>query len=232
MSRCELEPAVEVTKDGTDNSSGDHANQTRKNEGVIDHELADVGRTGAVELQSSQVRRVGRQDVVTVAGGDHGDCDAGRNTDLDSDRQNDGHSSGLRVHELGHDQQHHGVEPGVGRDSARQSNLQFRQVSLEEGVRHPRHAVHGSDSDSASAEHGALANVSSAGAAEDHHQSAGSQHHHLNDERHGHSLAAEHRTETLGSTEDSHDCHAPEEDPEGSPLRLEIGRAELQSMSR
>ena len=162
MSRCELEPAVEVTKAGTDNGSSDHANQTRDDEGVIDHELADVSRTGAVKLQSRKVRRVGRQDVVAVAGGDHGDRDAGRNTDLNSDRQNDGHSSSLGVHELGHDQQHHGVEPGVGRDSARQSLLQFRQVSLEEGVRHPSHAVHSSNCDSASAEHGALANVSSA----------------------------------------------------------------------
>ena len=79
-----LDVAVDQAEAPADDHSGDHTNQTRKDEGVVDHELADVGRTGAVERQSSKVRRVGRQDVVTVGGGGHGNDHTGRRTNTDS----------------------------------------------------------------------------------------------------------------------------------------------------
>lgn len=95
-----LDVAVDQAEEVTRHRSGQHTDQTRKDEGVVDHEAADVRRTRAVELNSGQVGRIGRKDVVTVAGGGAGNHETRGNTDGESNRHDCGNGSGLRVHEL------------------------------------------------------------------------------------------------------------------------------------
>ena len=64
-----LDVAVELAEHPAHSRGGENTDQAREDEGVVDHEAADVGRAGAVKLKSRQVGRIRRQNVVAVASG-------------------------------------------------------------------------------------------------------------------------------------------------------------------
>ena len=88
----------------------------------------------------------------------------------------------------------------------------------EHRVGHPGHAVHGDDGNHTGVEHVGLVDLLSA--AEHDHQDTGQKHEHLDDEGHRQALLANHRAEFGNGTENGHDSHGAEEDPEAGPLLL------------
>ena len=64
-----LDVAVELAEHPAHGRGGQNTNKTRDDERVVDHEAADVGRTGAVKLKSRQVgrKRTRRQPRVPEA---------------------------------------------------------------------------------------------------------------------------------------------------------------------
>ena len=96
-----LDPAASDRHKVTADRGGDHTDQARKDEGVVDHELTNMSCSGTVELDGSQVRRICRDDVVAIASRAAADNHTGRSTDADGNRNHDGDSSSLRVNELG-----------------------------------------------------------------------------------------------------------------------------------
>ena len=85
-----LDVAVELAEHPAHGRGGQNTNKTRDDERVVDHEAADVGRTGAVKLKSRQVGRIRRQNVVAVASGREGNHESRRRTDLQSNRNDCG----------------------------------------------------------------------------------------------------------------------------------------------
>ena len=181
---------------------------------MVDHELTDMGRAGAVELNSSQVRRIRRKDVVTVAGGRESDHDSRRRTNSQGNRNNRCNGSSLRVHQLGNQEQHDSVSPRINLNVFGQTDLQVVQVSGKHRIGHPSHTVHSHDGDGTSAEHAVLSHVRSLNIAEDNHQRTGSQHEHLNSQGH----RAAFRTQFGEHTEDSHDNDHADEQAQREPL--------------
>ena len=185
---------------------------------MVDHEAADVGRAGTVKLNGGQVGRIGRQDVVAVAGRREGNHEARRRADGEGDRNDRRDGGGLGVHELRDEEQHDGVGPRRFTNPFGEDFLEVGQVGGEHRVGHPSHTVHGHDGDHAGVEDGGLGDGGSLRLAEGDHEGAGRQHEHLNGERHREGLAAGGGTQRREHAEDGDHGHGTEEDVERSPL--------------
>ena len=213
-----LDVAVDHAEEVTRNRSGQHTNQARHDEGVVDHEAADVRRTRAVELKGGQVGRIRRKNVVTVASSCAGNHEARGNTDGESNRNDRSNGGSLRVHELRREDHDQSVGPRILADEFGKNSLEVAKVSSKHCVSHPGHTEHSANGNATSREDRGLGDGRSTGLAEDHDESTASQHEHLDDQRHGEGLLANDRTEFREHTEHSHDSNGSKEDVEGGPL--------------
>ncbi|MNZ84717.1 hypothetical protein D3C78_1034810 [compost metagenome] len=190
---------------------------------MVDDELADAGGAGAVETDTGQIARVGRQHEVAVARRQEGDQQFRLNAQCQPHGGDGGQGGGLAVHQLGDEEEHQGVGPGLGLYHVGQSLFEQRHVGLEEGLTHPGNPEHGEDGDHACLEDGAVGDVARLDLAAHQYDGAGDQHHHLDHQVHGERaclvLDGKDRTQPFVGTEQDHGGDGGEEDP-GRPVGL------------
>ncbi len=190
---------------------------------MVDDELADAGGAGAVETDTGQIARVGRQHEVAVARRQEGDQQLRLHTQRQTHGGDGGEGSGLAVYQLGDEEQHQGVGPGLGLYHMGQGLFEQRHVGLEEGFAHPGNPEYGEDGDHARLEDGAVGDLARLDLAAHQDDGTGDQHHHLDHQVHGERaslvLDGEDGTQRLIGTQQHHGCDGGEEDP-GRPVGL------------
>ncbi len=190
---------------------------------MVDDELADAGSAGAVEADAGEIARVGRQHEVAVARRQEGDEQFGFDPQRQPHGGDGGERRGLAVHQLGDEEEHQGVGPGLGLYHVGQGLLEQRHVGLEEGFAHPGDPEHGEDGDHARLEDGAVGDLPRLDLAAHQDDGAGDQHHHLDHQVHGEGacllLDGEDGAQRLIGPQQHHGSDGGEEDP-GGPVGL------------
>lgn len=185
---------------------------------MVDHEAADAGGAGAVELDRRQIAGVGWQNIVAIAGRRRSD-DIGR---VDADCQRHRHQrrqcGGLRIDEFRHQQQDQRIGPRVLFHQHAQRGFYLRQVRAEHGFRHPGDAIHRHDGDHAGTEHLVFRDRRRVGAGNDDDQRPGHQHTHLDHQDHGERLATEAGPQVGKGSQHRHQGDSGEENPHGDPV--------------
>ena len=187
---------------------------------MVDNELADVRRARAVEADAGEVRRVGRQDEVTVRSTVETDDDGGVDAQRQTDRREGNKGRGLGVDQLRNNEQGDSVSPRSGLDDAAQGAFQCIDVSLEEGVCHPRDTEDGEHGGHTGFEDRGRGDLLVVDLAEDEDDGAGDEHDHLDDQVHGQLLqlavlAREGWAQNVEGAEDDDNGDSGEEDDNG-----------------
>lgn len=172
----------------TNAATNDNAGSAREHEAVVQQELTNLGGTATVETNAGQIGRIGRQEEVTVCSGDEGQDDNRLNANGESQRNNYGDCSTLRVNQLRGEECNHSVSPGVSLNGGTEEGLQHTHVSAEEGISHPGNAVYGYESDNTGGEYLSLTYFLCLDIAEEEHNSGSNQHDHLDNIGHGNRL--------------------------------------------
>ena len=90
----------EVCNDIANAAAGDDTDKTGNHEAVVQDELSYTRCTGAVKADAGKIRRVGRQEEITVAGRNKREDKHRVKTDIQRHRNDDSNRRPLRVDEL------------------------------------------------------------------------------------------------------------------------------------
>lgn len=214
----------DMCNDIADHAAREDTEQARDHEAVVQDIFTDMRRAGTVEVDAGEVRRIRRQEEITVAGRDEGQDDDWIYADGQSQRYDNRDGSCLRVNEFRSEEQCQCVRPRIGLNETANQRLKFRHMVREARISHPGNTVNADDCAEAGMEDLALANVFRVDFAEDKDSSSDDEHDHLDDRRHGNRLhdafsVRESRQNLREVAEHGDDDDAEEENVHGTVVR-------------
>lgn len=175
----------DMCNDIADHAAREDTEQARDHEAVVQDIFTDMRRAGTVKVDAGEVRRIRRQEEVTVASRDKGQNDDWIYADGQSQRYDDRDGSCLRVNEFRSEEQSQCIRPRIGLNETANQRLEFRHVVREARISHPGNTINTDNRTKASMEDLALANIFRVDFAENKDSCSDDEHDHLNDRRHG-----------------------------------------------
>lgn len=158
--------------------------QPRQHEAVVQDKLPDSCRTGTVKTDARQIRRIGRQEEVAIAGWDERQHHDRIHAQIQCHRHDDRNRRALRIDQLRSEEENDCIRPRIRRDDRAQERFQDCHVVGEVSIRHPRYTIDGNQCDNARTEDLAVSDFLRLRLADEENDRRDQEHDDLDDRRH------------------------------------------------
>lgn len=171
-----------------DDEAGDagchNTGEPRQHEAVVQDKLPDPCRTGTVKADARQIRRVGRQEEVTIAGRDERQHHDRIHAQIQRHRHDDSDGRALRIDQLRGEEENDRIRPWICRNDRAQEGLQDRHMICKIGIRHPSDTVYRDQRDDPRTEDLAVSDLLRLRLADEENDRRDQEHDDLDDRRH------------------------------------------------
>lgn len=172
-------------RDDETSDAGCHdTGQPRQHEAVVQDKLPDPCRTGTVKADAGQIRRIGRQEEVTIAGRDERQHHDRIHAQIQCHRHDDRDRRALRIDQLRSEEENDCIRPRIRRDDRAQERFQDCHVVGEVSIRHPSDTIDGNQCDNARTEDLAVSDFLRLRLADEENDRRDQEHDDLDDRRH------------------------------------------------
>lgn len=158
--------------------------QPRQHEAVVQDKLPDPCRTGTVKTDARQIRRIGRQEEVTIAGWDERQHHDRIHAQIQRHRHDDRNRRALRIDQLRSEKENDCIRPRIRCDDRAQERFQDCHVVGEVSIRHPCYTVDRNQCDNARTEDLAVSDFLRLRLADEKNDRRDQEHDDLDDRRH------------------------------------------------
>lgn len=158
--------------------------EPRQHEAVVQDKLPDLCRTGTVKADARQIRRVGRQEEVTIAGRDERQHHDRIHAQIECHRHDDSDGRALRIDQLRGEEENDRIRPWICRNDRAQEGLQDRHMIRKIGIRHPSDTVYRDQRDDPRTEDLAVSDLLRLRLADEENDRRDQEHDDLDDRRH------------------------------------------------
>ena len=148
MTGCLIHPKyiVEQIRQGiSHNGTGDHTDQPRNHERVVEQIFADNGRSGAVEVHRCDIRGIVGDEEVSIDTGHNTEQNHSIDAHFVGQGEHGNHDGTLRVNQNGDKEEDKGDGPGVLGDDVAHHFLDLGCIVPEISVGHPGDTEDGND---------------------------------------------------------------------------------------